>query len=51
MFKTVKEVAQILRLNVDTIQKMCRKRDLKAVKIGRDWRIWEKDLGDKLNGK
>lgn len=43
---TVKEVAEILDLHVETVRRHIKQGDLKAAKIGRAYRILEKDLKD-----
>jgi len=41
---TVNEVAKILRLNSETVARYIREGKISAVKLGRVWRIEEKDL-------
>lgn len=44
LFLTAKEVANILKLNVLTVYEYIRNGGLKAIKLGRDYRIEEKYL-------
>ncbi len=39
-----KEVSEAFRMPLSTIQKMCKERELPAIKVGRYWRIPRKDL-------
>lgn len=41
---SVKEVADILDMNPETIKRYIYKKELKAYKIGREWRIKVSDL-------
>ncbi len=43
-FYTTQEVAEILKMNVQVISRKIQKGDLIGYKIGKDWRISEKDL-------
>ncbi len=43
-FYTVKEVAEILRLNILTVYEYLKKGNLIAVRFGRSYRVEEKDL-------
>ncbi len=43
-FYTTQEVADILKMNVQVISRKLQKGDLIGYKIGKDWRISEKDL-------
>ena len=45
---SVKEVADILDMNPETIKRYIHKKELKAYKIGREWRIKESDLKEFL---
>lgn len=45
---SVKEVADILDMNTETIKRYIHKEELKAYKIGREWRIEESDLKEFL---
>jgi excisionase family DNA binding protein len=40
----VEEVAVILGLQVETIRKKLRNREMKGIKIGKEWRVKEKEL-------
>lgn len=41
---TVNETAKILRLNTETVARYIREGKISAVKLGRVWRVEEKDL-------
>lgn len=41
---TVNEAAKILRLNSETVARYIREGKISAVKLGRVWRVEEKDL-------
>ena len=43
-FYTTQEVADIMKMNVQVISRKLQKGDLTGYKIGKDWRISEKDL-------
>lgn len=43
------EVAEWLRIEVDTVRRWCREHRVRAVKVGRDWRISEKSVLDLLD--
>ena len=43
-FYTSDEAAKILKLNVQTIQRFIREEKIRAVKVGREYRIKESDL-------
>ena len=45
-FYTVKEIADILKVNKVTVQRWCKTRDLPAVKIGKSYRIEKHDFED-----
>lgn len=45
------EVADYLLVDVDTVTKLIRTRELAAKKIGREWRITESDLMEYLESK
>ncbi len=40
----VREVATRLRASERTVQMLCEAGQLKAFKVGRGWRVWERDL-------
>lgn len=44
MIYTTKEVAEILKLNIETIKRMARDGRIKAVKLGKQWRIPEEEV-------
>lgn len=48
---TMKEVAEILKLNRRTIYRYLKDGKLKATKVGREWRITEPQLLAFINGK
>lgn len=41
---TVIEVAEILKLDIETIRRYIYAKKIKAYKVGKEWRIEEKDL-------
>lgn len=43
-FYTVKEVAKILKIDVETVRRHIYRKKIKAYKIGSDWRIKSTDL-------
>lgn len=43
-FYTVKEIAEILKVNRVTIQRWCKTGEVPAVKIGKSYRIEKKDF-------
>mgnify|MGYP000934997221 CR=1 FL=1 len=45
------QAADYLLVDVDTVTKLIRNRELAAKKVGREWRITEDDLLDYLNSK
>ena len=45
---TATEVADFLRLDIQTIRAWCRSGKLKAVKLGKDWKIDKDDVDDFL---
>ena len=48
LFLTVKEVAEILRLNVITVYEFVKGGKLQAVRLGKSYRISERDLNEFL---
>lgn len=44
MLYTTKEVAEILKYKHETIRKKCRSGEIKAVKIGKGYRITEEEV-------
>ena len=44
MIYTTKEVAEILKYKHETIRKKCKSGEIKAVKIGKSYRISEEEL-------
>lgn len=50
MFR-VKEVAEYLIVDEDTVTKLIRTRELPAKKVGREWRISEEDIQEYLLSK
>jgi len=43
------QVAERLQVSTETIRRLCRERQLKAIRIGRQWRIREQDLEEYLD--
>lgn len=43
-FYTVKEIAEILKVNKVTVQRWCKTKDLPAVKLGKSYRIEKNDF-------
>ena len=43
-----REVALILRVHVESVRRMIRERRLKAIKVGRMWRVRNCDLNSSL---
>ncbi len=48
---TAREVADLLRLNVDTIYKLVQREGLPAVKIGGQWRFWAAEVRGWVRGQ
>ena len=46
---TVHEVADLLKLKESTVRTLINEKQLRAIKIGRDWRVAVKDLEAFLN--
>lgn len=46
---TIHETAELLRVNDATVRTWVRSGELRALKVGREWRIGEQDLEDFLN--
>ncbi len=46
IFYTTEEVADMLRLHVQTVRSMILKKRLGAIKIGMEWRVSEEDLAE-----
>lgn len=44
IFYTVEEIAEILKLDAETIRRYLVKGDLRGSKVGRVWRVTEEDL-------
>lgn len=47
----VKDVAEYLLIDEDTVTKLIRTRELAGRKVGREWRVTEDDLQDFMNAK
>lgn len=47
----VKQVAEHLLIDEDTVTKLIRNRELAAKKVGREWRITEDDIKEYLDSK
>jgi excisionase family DNA binding protein len=41
--KTIEEIAEELKFDIETVRTWCKSKQLKAFKIGREWRIKEED--------
>lgn len=50
MLYTTNEVATILKIHVDTVRKKIRTGEIKATKVGRDYRITEEELNRLVKG-
>ncbi len=50
-FVTVNEVAQLMRVSMMTIYRLIKQGDLPAVRIGRGYRLREKDVHRYLNSR
>ena len=50
-FYTVKEIADILKVNKVTVQRWCKTKDLPAVKIGKSYRIEKHDFEEWYKSK
>lgn len=48
---TLEEVAEILRVSVQTVSRLIEDGELKAAKIRGQWRVRRKDLDDYINRK
>lgn len=48
---TIREVANLLQVDPQTIRKMIRRGQLKAQRIGRDWRVSRKSYEEFLEGR
>ena len=46
---TIHEVAELIKMRESTIRAWIRDGELRAIKMGRDWRIAQKDLEAYLN--
>lgn len=51
VFYTVEEIAEILKLDAETIRRYLVKGNLKGSKIGRSWRITEEDLKEFIESR
>jgi len=47
---TIHDVAQNLNVDERTIRELIRKNELRAIKIGKEWRVTENDLDAYVNG-
>lgn len=47
---TIHDVAQTLNVDQRTIRELIRKNELRAIKIGKEWRVTESDLDAYVNG-
>ncbi len=48
---TTQEVADLLRLNVETIYRLVQREGLPAAKIGGQWRFWAAEVRGWVRGK
>lgn len=48
---TVEEVAEILKVNIDTVRRLLRQGELPGVKVGRHWRVEREALRAYLQGR
>ena len=48
---TVQQVAEMLQMNEEVIRRYLRDGRIKGFKVGRDWRVKEKDLEKFINEK
>lgn len=48
---TTQEVAALLRVNPRTVRNLVETEELRAFRVGRQWRFWRRDVDDYLNGK
>lgn len=46
---TIEEVATVLRLSSKSVRDACRRGEIRALKVGREWRIARSVLDDLLN--
>lgn len=46
---TVKELADFLKLNIETIKRALQSGKLKGFKIGREWRMYREDIEEWLS--
>lgn len=49
--RTIAEVAKELGVNVSYVRRLCADRRIKAVKVGRDWVVLEKNIKKILASK
>ncbi len=47
---TIHDVAQNLNVDERTIRELIRKNELRAIKVGKEWRVTESDLDAYVNG-
>jgi len=50
-FLTIKEVAEILKVNPETVRKKLRNGHIPGFKLGKDWRVSEKALNEFITKK
>jgi excisionase family DNA binding protein len=50
MMLTIHDVAKHLNVDERTIRELIRKNELRAIKVGKEWRVTEEDLDDYVNG-
>ncbi len=47
-FYTVEQIAEMSMVDVETVRRWCRNKHIKAVKLGKDWRINKKHFDNKI---
>ena len=46
----VTDLTEILGMKIQTINKMCREKTIRATKVGRGWQVTEENLNNYLKG-
>ena len=47
VFITTRQAAEVLRIDRTTVRHLCRSGEIRAVKAGRQWRIYREDFENK----
>ena len=47
---TIHDVAEKLNVDERTVRELIRKNELRAIKVGKEWRVTENDLDGYVNG-